>query len=51
MVSEDSAVLCHGSERDDILLYFSVTLAEATLAGFIQNLSFELIKDNGTETH
>lgn len=34
-----------------ISYYSPVTLAEATFDGFIQNLSFELIKDNGTETY
>ena len=34
-----------------ISYYSPGTLAEATFDGFIQNLSFELIKDNGTETH
>jgi len=32
--------------------YFSpVTLAEATFDGFIQNLTYNLIKDNGTTTY
>lgn len=34
-----------------ISYYSPVTLAEATFDGFIQNLSYELLKDNGTETY
>lgn len=34
-----------------ISYYSPVTLAEATFDGFIQNLSYDLKKDNGTETY
>jgi hypothetical protein len=34
-----------------ISFYSPVTLAEATFDGFIQNLSYELLKDNGSATY
>ena len=34
-----------------VAYYSPVTLAEATFDGFIQNLTYNLIKDNGTETY
>lgn len=34
-----------------IAYYSPVTLAEAIFSGFIQNLRYSLIKDNGTETY
>ena len=35
-----------------VISYYSpATLAEATFDGFIQNLTFNLLKDNGTKTY